>query len=530
MKHEPARDYLAGSDAAVTSVLAGPVRFYRRQKWLLIWMTAAFAVLGAAYALTRQPTYTARALLVVENTRLESARQELIPTSAAPEASTVDTQVEILKSQLIALKAIEALRLTADAAFLRPSQISIVERLRAAVLTWGDHPDDELAASQSGAHASEPAPAPPNPAALLLPAFHGSLSVKRVGLSAIIEVSFRSSDPERAAQAVNAVIQAYMADQSTAAAASVASATAWLRERLKDVGPRTRLVSPALTPIQKDGPRALVLVGLFSGFGLLTAVAVGAGRTIFDNTLRDPPDVEAELRLPFLAAVGNSRTGSLDHLTLTDLDYAASAIVGTAAAAGAEKLIGLISATRGEGVTTVAKHLATYLGASGRRVLLVDANTDSPELTQQLVPEATLGLTDVLTAELALANAVWKIKALGIDFLPAGRERLRMPDFTFEAKVAGWSKLYDHVIVDLPPLMTLARTLQGMVQNYVLVVRWARTPSHLVDAGLHAATGGNRRGCLGFMFNRVVRSQADATGFPAESHRWKHERRYRAST
>ena len=70
----------------------------------------------------------------------------------------------------------------------------------------------------------------------VIAAFQDRLSANRVGMSSILEISFNSSNAERAAEIANAVAKAYIAEQLNAKFEANRSATSWLQDRLRDLG------------------------------------------------------------------------------------------------------------------------------------------------------------------------------------------------------------------------------------------------------------------------------------------------------
>ncbi len=69
----------------------------------------------------------------------------------------------------------------------------------------------------------------------LIDAFEARLKAERVGYSSVIEVSYSSSSPERAAQIANAVANTYIADQLNSKFDANRQATAWLQGRLREL-------------------------------------------------------------------------------------------------------------------------------------------------------------------------------------------------------------------------------------------------------------------------------------------------------
>ena len=60
-----------------------------------------------------------------------------------------------------------------------------------------------------------------------------NMSVKRVGLSFVIEVSYRSVEAKRAAQIDNAIVEAYLAEQARSKTYTAQRASGWLEDSLK---------------------------------------------------------------------------------------------------------------------------------------------------------------------------------------------------------------------------------------------------------------------------------------------------------
>ena len=68
---------------------------------------------------------------------------------------------------------------------------------------------------------------------MLQPSSRICLTVKRIGLSYVIQISFESLDPKRAADIADAVANEYIVGQLQAKFQSARLAGSWLRDRLK---------------------------------------------------------------------------------------------------------------------------------------------------------------------------------------------------------------------------------------------------------------------------------------------------------
>jgi Mrp family chromosome partitioning ATPase len=497
------------------------------ERWTIVAFVLVISLMGVLYVSQRSPSYTARALLLVENTRLESGRQELLPEMSSVDTSMVDSQVEIIKSEAIGLKVIDTLKLTENEEFPGLGAPGWVARIQNFLRTSSSRGFDPSRVAQS------------HPSLAVLPGFLQRLSVRRIGLSSVIEVRYKGSNPELSSRIVNEITEAYFADQAASAAAATASASAWLRDRIKDLGTKTRVISLATPPVRADGPRRLALLGVFSGFGLLLGVGFAVVRYALDTTLRNPSRAEARLGAPFLGAIGKLNPSSRSRLLKetarpnlrpaflrSDLISLVRRIGVAAKACGAGPVIGVTSAIPGEGTTIIAANLAFSAKADGLSVLLVDGNAYEPALSTQFAPGASKGLTDIFAGAVSFNEARLEVGEAGLHFLPRGGARLANHGFNHshvKSVAQNWINEYDLVVIDLPPLGPVPDLgLAGnMVDAFVLVVEWGRAPAALIESAL-ANSELRQKGMLGFIFNKVKRSAINRFSFPLENYHWKY--------
>ena len=141
------------------------------------------------------------------------------------------------------------------------------------------------------------------------------------------------------------------------------------------------------------------------------------------------------------------------------------------------KCVGVTSSMPSEGKSTTAINLAISLAQIGKRVLLVDADMRIPSVAGRMKVKGTPGLSDFLVGEAKIDDTVRSIEEYGIHVMPAGSVP---PDPTglLEAKqlehlFSGLRKIYDFVIVDLPPVNSVpdAVILAKHIDGYLLTVR-----------------------------------------------------------
>ena len=152
------------------------------------------------------------------------------------------------------------------------------------------------------------------------------------------------------------------------------------------------------------------------------------------------------------------------------------------------RTIGVVSATPGEGKTTVAIGLARALASAGReRILLVEADLRRPSLDKMLgFPPSSRGVLQHLEGgrsalvirKLADSGGCWVLSA------GAGRfgepEVLASPRMTTLLEAA--TRSFAYVVLDCPPLMTVADAvlLQDHLDGFVFVVRARHAPREAV--------------------------------------------------
>ena len=150
-------------------------------------------------------------------------QQQSILSEPVFDLNQIETQLQLLKSSALATSVITQLNLVNDPDF-NGSGPSLSSLWRGTP-TWNSTPPDQ---SKTGAAA--------RPTDAVIAAFQDRLSANRVGMSSILEISFNSSNAERAAEIANAIAKAYITEQLNAKFEANRSATTWLQDRLRDLG------------------------------------------------------------------------------------------------------------------------------------------------------------------------------------------------------------------------------------------------------------------------------------------------------
>ncbi|MFY9835449.1 MAG: Wzz/FepE/Etk N-terminal domain-containing protein, partial [Xanthobacteraceae bacterium] len=97
------------------------VGFFRRQFFTITFALLLSVILGAVYIFTTPPLYIGRAILIVDAPRMQLIQSQTPLVGESIDSATVDTQIEILNSEEIALSVIKDLHLDEDPEFISPS-------------------------------------------------------------------------------------------------------------------------------------------------------------------------------------------------------------------------------------------------------------------------------------------------------------------------------------------------------------------------------------------------------------------------
>jgi len=151
----------------------------------------------------------------------------------------------------------------------------------------------------------------------------------------------------------------------------------------------------------------------------------------------------------------------------------------------------ITSTVKGEGKSTVAVYLAKTASAVGKRVLLVDANMRFPQLHTYLGVSNIRGLSNTLTSDLSLNEAIQRLPddenlfVLTAGSIPPDPIKLlssRKMHYLMEQFLA----LFDLVIYDTPPLIDVAdgHLLASQTNGTVLIVKLEKTDRGMVSQAL----------------------------------------------
>jgi len=244
-----------------------------------------------------------------------------------------------------------------------------------------------------------------------------------------------------------------------------------------------RVVDAAVPPDTPIRPkRALVIVASVI-MGLFAAIVAALARQRLFDAIDDPREVELSTDLPVYASIPYSReeeklartrrrpkSHSLVLASESTIDPAIESLRGFLTAldftmrSARNRIVLVTGPTSGIGKSFVALNLAAVVGASGKRVLLVDSDMRRGFLHRHLGCERGPGLSDLLAGTVETEDVIRTTRFAGVSFISSGSQVASPSDVLSNTKLdAALSHLaagYDVVLLDGPPILSAPDALR----------------------------------------------------------------------
>ena len=230
--NEPSHAAVDGS--STQDLIGSALAAARRQAWVVLPFLVIGILLAAAFLLKVTPNFTANATLLIDTRKIEILQQPAVFGQMSLESSAaMESQVEILKSEKIALAVVQKLGLANEPEFVR-----VGKGLRAALF--------------GGLFSVERPPLDEERTARALGLFAKRLTVNRVGNTYAIEIGFESESAVRAAQVANEIADAYIERQLTSQYNAARQASDYLETRIQELRGQSETAQRAVVEYKKQ--------------------------------------------------------------------------------------------------------------------------------------------------------------------------------------------------------------------------------------------------------------------------------------
>lgn len=266
-----------------------------------------------------------------------------------------------------------------------------------------------------------------------------------------------------------------------------------------------RPLSPALPPEQPSSPNRQLNAVLALAIALLAAGSTVVVLQLFDQTLVSSREAEEALGLrhvvnvPAVASIADASDkgmAPIDYVVERPLSPLAEAMRSLLFAIENEGrnvgmfVVGITSARAGEGKSTTAACLARIAAISGRRTLLIDGDIRRPSIAGIFGLSPTVGLTEVLSEQAQVRDALLRDERSGAYILPSLTQKVEHRHINSEHNLHRLmeriGQVFDIVIIDTAPSLAAveSRLLMNFVDQAFMVVRWKHTPVPIIRSAL----------------------------------------------
>jgi len=281
----PHLDVITGEVASPGEIFRAFRSLLRRQRWVILFAVAFAIGLAGVYVVTTPPSFTALAKLIIDSRKVQLfSKESSAPTGGdlPPDSQEVDSQVEILKSDQIARAVIRQFHLTEDPQFIGPGA-GLFGALVGPISDWRNRLG--YGSVDSNEQLMQRA----------VKAFADAITVTRVRLTSVLEVSFSAGDRQRAADIANAIANAYIEGQQQAKSDAAKRAGAWLQDRIKELSEQATAAERAVVEFKAKNNIVTVESATGTGQRLLNEQRLGELSSQLVLTRTNTADAKAHL-------------------------------------------------------------------------------------------------------------------------------------------------------------------------------------------------------------------------------------------
>ncbi|WP_211474996.1 polysaccharide biosynthesis tyrosine autokinase [Collimonas humicola] len=257
-----------------------------------------------------------------------------------------------------------------------------------------------------------------------------------------------------------------------------------------------RIIDPALAPEQPIKPNRGMIVLLSMLLGMVTGIACASIRKMLFGGIGDAYEIEKALGVTVFASIPHSKQQEQLYLKVKaksrgisvlaqslPTDVAIEGMRGLRTALqfsmleARNNIVLITGPTPGLGKSFVSVNFAAVLAATGKKVLLIDADLRKGYLHQYFGLERGIGLSDLITANHEIEQTLHKTVLENVSFIATGELPLKPSELlahqNFGKLLESLAVDFDYVLVDTPPVLAVSDAIIAATHaaTVLLVVR-----------------------------------------------------------
>ena len=224
------------------------IRVLRKHRWLLIAIAGGLTLATLIVALALRNVYQPVARLQIDPVGAGiKTLQEIENPRSQEDVDYLDTQVQVLQSDGLAMRVIRILRLDQNPEFVSKAELAEARKSSELEQNHGPQPENELAFLREQLELADPTPTE----AVALRKFHIRLTVNPIRGSRLIEIAFSSNDAKIAQSVTNTLVSQFIDQDYRNRYITTMGASAWLSTQISDLGQKVTQSNRAVADFQK---------------------------------------------------------------------------------------------------------------------------------------------------------------------------------------------------------------------------------------------------------------------------------------
>lgn len=178
------------------------------------------------------------------------------------------------------------------------------------------------------------------------------------------------------------------------------------------------------------------------------------------------------------------------------------------------KTIMVTSTYPSEGKSTTISNLAITFAKTDKKILLIDSDLHNPTLHRIFLTSNRVGLTNILTNQCSMQDAIVELPVPNLSILPSGTLMPNSAELLgssrMEQLLSNLKPLYDLILIDSPPILAVSdsQILSTFCDGTLFVIKHGKVKRAAAQKAL-ACLHNVRANVLGVVLNHKKRTKED---------------------